>query len=251
MLFTWFMLGALILLFAPHNLTGRLQFAFARVFHWPLSLGRSITLSARMQQNIGETVPRQDYERLQRHLLNLEARLEQAQKNIDKLSGLRNRLPFHGAKFVLAEVITANISDARCELIINRGQDDGLAKGQYVLAGNSVIGTLHEVGSRTSRVRLFTDPSSNVAVKVGGSDRFMQGLGNKSARIQLAKEAPRVGADIMALAKAGFLDAPMVVAKVTRCEKNAQSPLLWDVVVESACDIEKVVDVAVVVMNPQ
>ncbi|MHC4735435.1 MAG: hypothetical protein ACYTDW_13395, partial [Planctomycetota bacterium] len=47
MLFTWLMLTGLILLFAPQNLTNDLQFAFARIFRWPLTIGKNISLYAR------------------------------------------------------------------------------------------------------------------------------------------------------------------------------------------------------------
>ena len=46
-MFTWFMLGGLILLFAPHEFTGKFQLAFVHVFRWPLSVGGNVALTAR------------------------------------------------------------------------------------------------------------------------------------------------------------------------------------------------------------
>jgi len=37
---------------------------------------------------------------------------------------------------------------------------------------------------------------------------------------------------------------------VALCERNKESPLLWDITVEPVCDIETLSDVAVIVMNP-
>ena len=41
------------------------------------------------------------------------------------------------------------------------------------------------------------------------------------------------------------------VGKVLRCERNAESAVLWDIIVEPACDFEQLNDVIVIVMNPQ
>ena len=54
----------------------------------------------------------------------------------------------------------------------------------------------------------------------------------------------------MAGRKPGFLNAPMIIGKVLRCERNAKSPMLWDIVVEPVCDFEQLNDVAVIVINP-
>ena len=151
-----------------------------------------------------------------------------------------------------AGVITAAIDKLRSELIIDRGQNDGLARDQFVLADNSIIGTISDVDSRTARVRLFTDSASNMAVKIGklNIERIMQGSGDNVARIEMIKHKVKIGSEIMAGKKPGFLDNPMIAGRVARCKRNAESPLLWDITVEPVCDIERLNDVTVIVMNP-
>jgi len=250
MLLTWCVLAGLILLLAPRNLTNRFQFAFARIFYWPLAFGRNLSHSARIRKPLGEVVPRSEYIRLQNHLANLEARLAQAQKKIDRLSGLRNRLPLEGAGLMVADIITASIDKRDCHLIINRGSEDGLAAGQFVLADNSVIGTISDVSNRTARVRLFTDPSANIAVQIAGAERYMRGAGGRFAVIPMVRQKAKTGMEVLACKKPGFLPAPMIIAKVVESQRD-ESALLWNIVVEPVCDIEKLTDVAVIVMNPQ
>ncbi|GAF79496.1 unnamed protein product [marine sediment metagenome] len=151
--------------------------------------------------------------------------------------------------FAFADVITVSINELLSELFINRGRDDGLAKDQFVLADNSVIGTIADVDARSAKVRLFTDPTSNIAVRIGNSNWLMQGIGNNLARISMVKYEVTVGSEIMASKEPGFLDIPMIIGKVARCEHNAE-PLLWDITVEPVCNIQKVENVVIIVMNP-
>jgi len=251
MLFTWFMLAGFILLFSPPNLTNKFQFAFHRVFRWPLNIGRNISLSAGTQQTLGDkdVVSRDDYERLQNHLANIIQQRNSARQDVEKLSKMRNLPAWERMGFVLADVITVSIDELRSELIINRGWDDALAKEQFVLADNSLIGTISDVEARTARVRLFTDPTSNIPVRIAGSERFMKGIGNNLARVQMVKQKVKVGSELMASKKPGFLDIPMIIGKVAGCERNAE-PLLWDITVEPVCDIQEAENIVVIVMNP-
>ena len=261
MLFTWFMLAGLIFLFAPQNLTNKFHFAFAHIFRWPLSIGRNISLSARTQQPLTDVVSRREYDKLRRnhnklqnHLANLTEQLHKEHQKVEKLSGLRNRLPLKGAKLVLADVIRDFTNGLRSEFTINRGENDGLAKGQFVLGDNSIIGTVSYISSRTAQVRLVTDPKSKIAVKIAqlNIDRLMQGDSSNYAKIKLIPIKYRVKVDdiVYAREKPGFLDASMIAGKVAQCKRDDENPSLWDITVEPVCDVKKLSNVAVIVMNP-
>jgi len=251
MLFTWFTLAGFIFLFAPGNLTNKFQFAFHRIFRWQLSIGRNISLSAGTRQPLREkdVVSRDEYKRFLNHLANVVQQRDDEHEKVKKLSRMRNMPTWERMGFVPADVITVSINELRSELIINRGQDDGLAKDQFVLADNSVIGTIADVDAHTARVKLFTDPTSNTAVRIGNTDSLMQGSGGNLAGISMAKYKVKVGSEVMAGKKPGFLDTPMIIGKVARCEHNAE-PLLWDITVEPVYNIQKVTNVHVIVMNP-
>lgn len=243
------MLGGFIFLLAPQNLTNKFQLTFAHVFRWPLSIGRSISLSSRAQPQLTETVSRRKYNQLQNYLANVTEELDQERQKVEILSKLRNRYPLEGAGLMFADVITA----AADGFIINRGEDDGLRKGQFVLADNSIIGTICEVSPRAARVELITETTSNMAVIIGGLKTVIQGDGKGSAKVQLfpVKHDVKVGEDVYACKKPGFLDTNMIVGRVVQCERDGENPLLRDVTVKPVCDIQQVGDVAVIIMNPQ
>jgi rod shape-determining protein MreC len=249
MLFTYFLLGGLILFFAPQNLTNNLQFAFAHIFRLPLSIGRAITLSARTQPQPTDVVSRRKCDQLQNYLANLTEELNQERQKVEELSKLRNRRPLEGAGLVFADVVTT-CSEG---LIINRGQNDGLQKGQFVLGDNSIIGTISDVSPRTARVELITQTSSSMAVELSGLKAVIRGDGKDSAKVQLVsiKHKVKIADIVYACKKPGVLDAPMIIGTVVQCKTADENPLLWDITVKPACDIRKLTEAAVIIMNPQ
>ncbi len=254
MLLTWFLLAGLIFLFAPARLTNKFQFAFTRIFHWPLSIGRNISLSVHTRQPLTNLVSRREHIKVQNYAANLQEQLYQARQKVDMLSGLRNRFGLEGADLVPADVITASVSGPQNELIINRGQKDGIASGQFVLGINNIIGTISEVGSRDAKVKLITDPTSSIEAKIAGLKVIIKGNGNNSAKIPLIarkKHKIRVGDIVYARKKPGLLDTPMIIGTVTQCKTDDEDPQLWDITVEPACDIETLNSVAVLIMNPE
>jgi rod shape-determining protein MreC len=252
MLFTWLMLTGLIFLFAPQNLTNKFQFAFARIFRWPLSIGRNITLSTRTWSDRGKPIDPTSHREYVNQISNLEKWLEQERKKVEKLTGMTDRRPLEGVKFILADVIPASDRSAN-KLIINRGKNNGLRQGQFVLGDNSIIGTISNVTFRSAQVKLITDPTSKIAVRIAriNVSRVMQGDGNNSAKIlQLStKHKVKVGDDVYADKKIGLLDDSIIIGKVKQF-KRGREPLLWDITVKPVCDIESLNSVAVIVMNP-
>jgi len=262
MLFTWFMLAGLIFLFAPQTLTNKIQFTFAHIFRWPLSISRSISLSARLQP-LTDVVSRRQYNKLQNHLANITEQLYQQQQEAERRSGLRKRFGLDGAILITADVIRSSINGPENVLIINRGENDGLAVGQFVLGINNIIGTISAVSSRTSSVKLVTDSTSTMAVKISdpasntttrkaGVKAVMNGLGNNTAKIKLLpkKYKIEIGDIVYACKKPSLLDTAMIIGKVAKCRPDDQNPLLWDIIVVPACRIETLNAVDVIIMNP-
>jgi rod shape-determining protein MreC len=254
-LFTCLMLAGLIFLFVPQRLASKFQFAFVHFFHGPLSICRSFTLFAPKHRSSTDVVSRSEYTKLRNHLANNIQLLQQEHQKVKKLSGLYDRFAWKGVNFVLADVITAFIDGARGEFIINRGENDGLAKGQFVLNHFSIIGTVSDFDSRTARVQLVTDPKSKIAVEIAelNVEGIMQGDGNDSAKIRLlpTKYKIKVGDIVYAQKKPGLLDVPMIVGTVSQCKRDDKNPLLWDITVKPACDIGDLSSVAVIIMNPR
>jgi cell shape-determining protein MreC len=102
---------------------------------------------------------------------------------------------------------------------------------------------------------LVTDTGSKIAVRIAELDvgAIMQGNGNNATKVQLLsrKHKIKIGDVVCARKKPGFLDIPMIIGTVVQCKEDNENPLLWDITVRPACDIEKLNSVAVIVMNPQ
>ena len=252
MLFTWFMLTGFILLFAPQDLTSKFQLAFVHVFRWPLSIGGDLVLTAQTQQPLTGTVSRSETQYLS-YIANLEETLAEERRKFEKLSGLYNTYVWEGTDFAMADVITVTLDKSASELTIACRKTAGLAEGQFVLGGECIIGMVSDVFPQISKaeVVLVTDPTSVIPVEVAGLKNIMKGSGNNSAKIEMVKNEVKVGENVFALKKPGFLDAPMIVGKVTECNMNQKYPSFWDITVVPACNIEQLEDVAVIIMNPQ
>ncbi|HUV67998.1 MAG TPA: rod shape-determining protein MreC [Sedimentisphaerales bacterium] len=254
MLFTWFMLTGLILLFAPHDFTGKFQLAFVHIFRWPLSIGGNVALTARTPPSV-EGAKQRSEAQYRNYVENLKQTLDEQTRKLEKLSGLYNTFVWEGADFALADVIIKTIDGSRNEMTINCRKTDGLMKGQYVLGDESVIGTISEVFPQIAKadVKLVTDSTSWIPVEVAGIKTIMTGSGNNAAKIVALKKEVKVEEKVFALKnlkEGGFLDAPIIVGKVVRCERNTQMASVWDLTVAPVCDIKSLEDVAVIIINP-
>jgi rod shape-determining protein MreC len=212
-------------------------------------------LSAKTELPLKDDFSRKESQ-YQNYIANLEGELRQKDQTIQQLSGFRTRLRgLEGAKLVPADVIVASASGSRSELIINRGKDDGACKDMFVIGDNSVIGTISDLSARTAKVRLFSDSSSMVQVNIPDMEinMLMQGSGNNTAKIKMVpvKHQIKIGSPVMLHKKPGVLDSAMVVGEVQQCKRDNKNPALWDITVKPSCDITKLNNVAVIIMNPQ
>ena len=251
MLFTVCMFAGFIFLFTPQNLTNKFQLAFAHIFSRPLSISRDFALLIQTRQSRTDVVSHSRYNQLRNQLCNLMQWLHQEHQKVERLSGLRDRTVLEGVNFVLADIITACVGGPYNELIINRGKSDGLAKGQFVLGDYSVIGIVSDIDSRTAHVKLVTDTTSKIAIKITdvNTGTIMQGNGDNCAKVELLsrKHEVTIGDVVYAQKKPGFLDVPMIVGTVAQCKTDDKNPLLWDITVKPACEVNRLKSVTVVV----
>ncbi len=259
MLFTWGMLAGLTLLFlVPKDLTGQLQLTYARVFRWPLAAGRGLTLASRPATPPVQNVGRKDYEDLlaahrqaANELANLRAQLQEGQRTIEQLTKLRDRPGWENVPLCPADII-APADQAQNELIVNRGQEDDVAVGQFVMSPDDhcIIGTISDVSARWAKVRLISDPASRIAVSIAdlGIPGLMEGRGNNAARIPLisTKHKIKKGDPVYARKQSG-LDVPVIAARVTECRPDAENPLVWSIKVQPVCDVANLREIAVVI----
>ena len=252
MLVAWLVLCSGIVFLSPQTLTGKMQLAFAGVFRWPLGVGRTLSLSVQTKESGKDEMERLK-SRYENHIQNLDIELKEAYARLDKVSGLRNRLAWDGVRFVAADISRSSLDGPRNELFINRGKDDGVYEGCFVLGDNSVVGVAAEVGGRTSKVRLLTDSDSRIAVTIGNLnvETMLEGLGNGVAKVQLVPREYKVrkGDKVFALKRGGGLGSPMIVGEVVELKRDDMKPLIWDITVAPVCKVEELADVAVVLME--
>ncbi len=252
------LLGVIFLFLVPRDAASRLQLTYARVFHWPLTLGGGIVRISTITTE-GQYVSPKDYKDLSKayqgarnESANLQEQLRQANKQLELLTKLQATPGLSHLQTIPAK-ITMLVQD---ELTISRGRDSGVAVGQYVLSltearldNQCVIGVVSAVDARGAKVKLFTDPTSHLPVSINGLDvpKFMDGRGDGTARIGLvpSNHAIRAGNAVYAQAKRGALDAPMIAAEVAQCRKDPDNPHVWDITVRPVCDFATLTDVVV------
>ncbi len=270
MLLLYCTLGGLIFLFSPPSLTGKIQLAYARAFGGVLTTGRQLTLASRTAlptkpRSFSDYTHRQLEEqvaalqaqvrRLQNHVTNRDAQVKEAYHKIDELARLRTIPEWDRMRFQLAGII-ALTGPNESELLIDRGQEDGVQPGQYVIGELSMIGVVCDVSAQTARVRLITDAKSTIPVLVPELDArgLMQGTGDGACEIinvDTKRKVPEAGLRVCAVKTPGFPSVPIATAEVVNSRHDLDSPQLWRITVRPVCDIANLTSVAVIISERQ
>ena len=260
-LFVSLLTVGVVLLLLPQHVTKSFNFLFVKFFNPILSIGRSTHQEAfRLIPSTEDFVSRAEHDKLWTAYNNLRADSRKIHAKYEKLAQIRSGLPKPGPALVLAEVINVSISGLRHELVINKGEADGLNDGQYVLipGEHSIIGTINETFKTNARIRLITDVNNNIKVVVWleAKKEYLQsnmvGNGKGSCKIPLISREYKIrtGDTVYAAARAGFLETPRIIGEISDLKHDENKPLLWDITVKPIFDAETLTDVAVIVMSP-
>lgn len=171
---------------------------------------------------------RADNERLE----NENARLEQYARENESLTALlqlRNGLDH---ETVAARVIARESSEARRLIVMDRGEDDGIAVGDAVIvAGGALAGRVTELGPNFSKVTLISDPTSKVIGQLSLSGKSGEVVGqldngltmgniDATAKVQLDEEVFTAGIEL-----AGGIRSPypknLLIGKVIDVKRDA------------------------------
>ena len=253
-LLTCLVLVGFILLLLPQSTTNKLNFAFVRIFGFCLKIGSNPADYSAIDFGQGsQFVDRQTHNKVWIAYANPQEDFFQEHQQLERLAGLRIALPNVGTCLVPGEVTGRRASD----IIINRGSSDGLAKGQYVLGYNSIIGTVDDVDTNMASVKLMTSLGSRIPVRVALDKddiyihTIMTGGGSTGAKIRdvKLKFEVRTGYRVYAAKKIGLLSTPRIIGKISNCVINEDNPVVWDISVEPACDLNAVDNVTVIVIK--
>ena len=130
-------------------------------------------------------------------------------------------------QYLGASVIGRDPSPFLNYIIINRGSDDGLRRGMPVVTHNGLAGRIIQVTSSGARVKLITDPATQINVKIqpSGSEAILTGsLTGDISLEQIPQDAEVApGNLILTSGLGGNYPSNIIVGQITsvRSQENA------------------------------
>lgn len=127
---------------------------------------------------------------------------------------------------LIAEIINVSVQPFRHMVVINKGADDGVFRGQPVLDAFGVVGQVIQVGKSTATLMLITDAEHAVPVQVNrtGIRSIAMGTG-EAAKLSLpymtVESDVRRGDLLVSSGLDQIFPAGYPVATVTKVERNA------------------------------
>jgi rod shape-determining protein MreC len=127
---------------------------------------------------------------------------------------------------LIAEIINASVQPFRHMVVINKGADDGVFRGQPVLDAFGVVGQVIQVGKSTATLMLITDAEHAVPVQVNrnGIRSIAMGTG-EAAKLSLpymtVESDVRRGDLLVSSGLDQIFPAGYPVATVTKVERSA------------------------------
>lgn len=110
-----------------------------------------------------------DNAKLRKENADLRSALASASAGSAELAAIKKQLGLRelaGKRLVPADVISTQPDSYRAFITINRGSNDGLAVGMVVVVDGTLVGTINQVSSLTSKVLVVTDPTFKVTGQV-------------------------------------------------------------------------------------
>jgi rod shape-determining protein MreC len=93
-------------------------------------------------------------------------RYEALARENDQLRGLQESLPPVAERWLVAEIVDIQLNSLRQRVLVDRGDSNGVFKGQAVLDDKGVLGQTTHVGPWSAEVILITDPEHAVPVEI-------------------------------------------------------------------------------------
>jgi rod shape-determining protein MreC len=187
----------------------------------------------RVSRWLGDSVADRDALRVENRLLQQQVR--DAQVSLLKLAALteeNHRLRDLGQaaddvtkKRLVAQIMRVDLDPLRHRVLLNKGQNQGVFKGQPILDAHGVFGQITQVGRFTSEAILISDPEHAIPVRVNrsGLRTIAEGTGNLN-RLNLpfltGEADVKVGDVLIASGLGGVFPAGYPVGTITRVERD-------------------------------
>jgi len=199
----------------PLAVLGRARDALRRAADRLASLWHASEEVERLRQE--QRALRETIARLQSQLQRSEVRL----RDFTAFENYRDRLPERTIRVVPADVVAADPSPWRHEVIVNRGNNDGVREGTPAVWGNSIVGRVVAVQPTAARVRLLNDPLSGLKVRIArtGDVGLLRGTGSRNGLLAvewLHLNRPRKGDFVVTAGIEPAVPPGLVAAEVVR-----------------------------------
>lgn len=127
-------------------------------------------------------------------VLELQERLVEVENQNQVLRNLVSITSTSKSVGVIAPVIGRSPDQWWHQIILGRGQAEGITENSIVMSQGGLVGRVTQVGSTTSRVLLLSDPASRVGVVVSRSRAmgFLRGQGSNRALLTFFEKVPDV-----------------------------------------------------------
>jgi len=147
-----------------HRVAGYLVEPVYHVVEWPVRATRNLFTQFQSRRSL-----RHENEKLRVLLLNQEGALQRLATLTEENRRLRSLL--EGAQsqefeYHFAELLRVDLDPFSHKVLIDKGSDDGVTRGQAVIDGAGVMGQVEEVHPHYSTVRLISDPNHALPVQI-------------------------------------------------------------------------------------
>jgi rod shape-determining protein MreC len=189
----------------------------------------------------------EELQKLSNYSANLTALIAAQQKTIDRLTLLRTVPEWQKLGFVPANVFTALGDD---HVVINRGARDLVQPKLFVLANNAIVGKVLEAGKHQATIELIGDEGAFLPVYIDSpkTQGLLRGLGQGQMEIQNVPYGSPVkpGQPVYTNNQPELLGIPIVVGKVSACNRDETTPHLWWIQMTPAVDLAQLDHVDVI-----
>ncbi len=179
-------------------------------------------------------------------------RVEFKNKDLKELKELSKSLDYDWtkkAKYVTADIRTADWSDSYKILMINRGSESGIVKNDVVVSTQGVVGYISDTGKGWSEVSTILDPGRKISFKVY-SNLEVQGVldeteGNNMSGYFFSEASGVVEGSILVTSGIGLYPRGVNIGTVTKVKKAKDQKMT--VFVTPSVDFKTLNKVSVVV----
>jgi rod shape-determining protein MreC len=183
---------------------------------------------------------RDENRRLRLQVTDLERQLaetESLQRRVAELEEILAIEPPGELDTVAARVLATGPSDFDAIRLIDKGRDDGITIDMPVIDEGGLVGRVVSVTDTSARVRLITDPTMRVAVRVErtGETGILTGRGGGLLQLEMFNtNAALIAGDLLVTADGRF-PAGIPVARVT---ENAEAEVGFSLITKAAPEAE-------------